>query len=246
MTADATSLGKFVLRTILWLPPCFAAWYFSAQYHAAVAGTLAHLLVDQFKSGIVSTLEQTGINLVFVTTLEVQPEPGQTALLLPEVNPLLYTYGLALFLAMMLAARAKWWKILIGAVVLLPFQSWGIAFDFLVQVGVKLGSDISAQAGLSGWRVEAIALGYQIGSLIFPSLIPVVLWSVFSRPFIENMLRSQRVHPILASNNPSITTLHNKRWRPFLRLASGYVRHRTDRLTLAPYYRLSEKWMVAN
>jgi len=191
MTAGAPTLKKFVLRTILWLPPCFAAWYFSAQYHAAVAGALARLLVDQFKSGIVSALEQPGIDLVFVTTLEVHPAPGQTAVLLLEVNPLLYTYGLAFFLALMLAARAKWWKILAGAVVLLPFQGWGIAFDFLAQVGVTLGPDVSAQAGLFGWRREAIALGYQIGNLIFPSLIPVVLWAGFSRQFIESTLRSQ-------------------------------------------------------
>lgn len=190
MTAGAPSLKKFVLHTILWLPPCFAAWYFSAQYHAAIAGALASLLVDQFTS-IVSTLEQQGIDLVFVTTIEVHPEPGLTALLLPEVNPLLYTYGLAFFLALMLAARAKWWKLLVGAVVLLPFQSWGIAFDFLAQVGVKLGPEVSAQAGLLGWRREVIALSYQIGSLIFPSLIPVVLWASFNRMFIKNLLRSQ-------------------------------------------------------
>ncbi|MHB9100076.1 MAG: exosortase H-associated membrane protein [Sulfuricella sp.] len=195
MTADAPTLKKFVLRTILWLPPCFAAWYFSAQYHAAVAGSLARLLVDQFKSGIVSALEQPGIDLVFVTTLEVHPAPGQTAVLLLEVNPLLYTYGLAFFLALMLAARAKWWKILVGAVVLLPFQSWGIAFDFLAQVGVTLGPDVSAQAGLFGWRREAIALAYQIGNLIFPSLIPVVLWAGFNRLFIESTLRSQVRNP---------------------------------------------------
>ena len=192
MTAGAPSLGKFVLRTILWLPPCFAAWYFCAKYHAAIAGELALLPVGQFKSGIVSTLEHPGFDLVFVTTLEMHPEPGQTAVLLPEVNPLLYTYGLAFFLALMLAARAKWWKILTGAIVLLPFQSWGIAFDFLVQVGVKLGPEVSAQAGLPGWRSEVIALGYQIGNLIFPSLIPVVLWVVFSRPLI---LRSAGVNP---------------------------------------------------
>ena len=188
MTAGGPSLGKFVLHTLLWLPPCFAAWYFSAQYHAAVAGRLARLLVDQFTTGIVSGLEQSGFDLVFVTTLEVHPAPGQTALLLPEVNPLLYTYGLALFLALMLAARAKAWKILVGAVVLLPFQSWGIAFDFLAEVGIRLGPEVAAQAGLLGWRREAIALGYQVGSLIFPSLVPVVVWAVSSRVFIESVL----------------------------------------------------------
>jgi len=187
--AHAPSLGKFVLGTFLWLPPGFAAWYFSAQYHAAVAGGLARLLVDQFKPGIVSALEQQGLVLVFVTTLTVHPAPGQTALLLPEVNPLLYTYGLAFFFALMLAVRARWWKILVGAAMLLPFQSWGIAFDLLAQVGIRLGPDVSAQAGLLGWRREAIALCYQIGSLILPSLMPVVFWAGFNRQFIESALR---------------------------------------------------------
>lgn len=189
MTAGAPSLGKFALRTFLWLPPCFALWYFSAPYHAAVAGRLARLLVDLFKSGIVSALEQQGFDLVFVTTIEVRAAPGQAAVLAPDVNPLLYTYGLAFFLALMLAVRAKWWKILAGAALLLPFQSWGIAFDFLAQVGVRLGPEVSAQAGLSGWRAEAIVLGYQVGSLILPSLMPVVLWAAFSRLFIESALR---------------------------------------------------------
>jgi hypothetical protein len=192
MTQGVPSLGKFVLRTFLWLPPCFAAWYFGAAYHAAVAGSLARLWVDGFRSGLVSALERQGPDLVFVTTLQVHPAPGQIALLLPEVNSLLYTYGLALFLALMLAVRARWWKILAGAALLLPFQSWGIAFDFLVQVGVKLGPEVSAQAGLSGWRAEVIALCYQVGSLIFPSLMPVVLWALFSRAYFENAFRSVR------------------------------------------------------
>ncbi len=202
MMAGTPSLEKFVLRTILWLPPCFAAWYFNAQYHAAAAGALARLLVDQLKPGIISALEQPGIDLVFITTIEVHPEPGLTALLLPEVNPLIYTYGLAFFLALMFAARAQWWKILVGAVVLLPFQNWGIAFDFLAQVGVTLGHEVSTQAGLLGCRKEAIALGYQIGNLIFPSLIPIVLWAIFNRRFLVNLPRSQARNTLIHARRP--------------------------------------------
>jgi hypothetical protein len=192
MKERVPSLGHFVLRTLLWLPPCLAAWYFGARIHAAVAGGLARLMLGLFRPGIVSAIEQPGVDLVFVTSLDVQSAPGQAGLLVPEVNPLLYTFGLAFFLALMLAARAPWWKILAGAALLLPFQSWGIAFDFLAQVGIKLGPGIAAQAGLSGWRTEAIALGYQIGALILPSLIPVVLWALFSRAFIESLLRPDR------------------------------------------------------
>ena len=191
MTASVPSIGRLVLRIFLWLTPCFAAWYFSAPYHAAVAGQLARLLVNPFISGRVTALEQPALDLIFVTTITVHPAPGQTALLVPEVNPLLYTYGLALFLALMFAAGARWWKIFAGVALLLPFQSWGIAFDVLAQLGVRVGPDIAAQAGLSGWRVETVALGYQLGSLIFPVLIPVMLWAGFNRLFIENVLRAR-------------------------------------------------------
>jgi hypothetical protein len=182
------SLGRFVLRTFLWLAPCFAAWYFSAHYSAAAAGAPARLWVDLFNSNIVSALEQPAVNLVFVTTLEIHPATGPAAVVLAEVNPLLYTYGLPLFLALMLAARAQWWKVAIGAVALLPFQAWGIAFDFLMQVGMQLGDEVAQQAGFSAAQRELIALGYQLGALILPTLAPVVAWAISSRRFIESTL----------------------------------------------------------
>ena len=154
-------------------------------------------MVNGVQSGIVSALEQTGTDLAFVTSLKVEAEPGRFGVLVPEVNPLLYTYGLAFFVALMLAVNTQWWKILIGAIALLPFQSWGITFDLLVQVGIRLGPDIATQAGISGWHVEAIALSYQIGNLIFPTLIPVILWTSFNRSFIKDLLGSQ------ARNTPS-------------------------------------------
>ena len=128
----------------------------SAPYHAAWAGSLARAFIDALHSGLVTALEQPGLNIVFVTSIEVHPSPDETALLLPEVNPLLYTYGLAFFVALMLAARAKGWKLLAGAVALLPFQAWGIAFDFLMQVGIKLGPEIIDHAR-ANMRWTAIA-----------------------------------------------------------------------------------------
>lgn len=193
MTTAQTNmtLGKLALRTLLWLPLCLAAWFLSAHYHVAIVGELAHLMVNVLQPGIVSALELTGTDLAFVTNLKVEAEPGRFGLLVPEVNPLLYTYGLAFFIALMLAANSQWWKIIAGAIALMPFQSWGIAFDLLVQVGIKLGPDVAAQAGISGWQLNAIALSYQIGNLIFPTLIPVILWTSFNRCFIESLLSSK-------------------------------------------------------
>jgi hypothetical protein len=192
--AGPSTIGKFVLRTFLWLPPCFAAWYFGAQHVVPFVGAIARMLVEVFKSGLVSAMEREGVELVFVTTIQVHPAPDQTAVLLMEVNPLLYTYGLPFFVALMLGARAKWWKILAGAVALVPFQAWGIAFDFLAQI-VRTGADVAAQAGLLGWRAEVIALAYQLGSLLFPVLVPVVLWVALNRPLFGTLVRTRAGRP---------------------------------------------------
>ena len=182
MTGAPLALGPFILRVFLWLPPCFAAWYLGAPFHTELAAGFARFFVALFNGLLVSATEN-GTDLVFVTTLKVD-QAGKAGVLTVDVNPLIYTYGLALFVALMLATRARLWRIAVGVAILLPFQGWGIGFDFLAQVGAKLGPDIAAQAGLLGVR-EAIALAYQLGTLLFPSLVPVMVWIALRREFIE-------------------------------------------------------------
>ena len=188
MTTAAVSLRSFVLRAFLWLAPCFAAWYYLASIHSVFAGGIAWMLAGLVAPGVVSGFEREGFVLIFVTTLEVHPAPGLTAVLMHEVNPLLYTYGLALFVAMMLGSRRGWRPILAGSAMLLPFQAWGIAFDLLSQLAINLGAEVAALAGLADWRREAIALAYQVGTLMLPSLVPVMVWAAFNRSFIERAL----------------------------------------------------------
>jgi hypothetical protein len=183
-----SALPGFILRTLAWLPACFAVWYFAAGHHAAVAGTLARWLANLLETRIVEAVVASGTTLVFATTIEMRTATGQSGALMVEVNPLLYTYGLAFLAALMLAARASWWKLLAGAAALLPFQAWGIAFDFLSQAAITLGPEVAARSGITGWRVEAIALGYQAGALLLPALMPVLVWALVCRWFVERQL----------------------------------------------------------
>jgi hypothetical protein len=185
MSDGLPDLRAFVLRVFLWLAPCFAAWYLCAHAHTALVAAFARLIVAFFNGMLVSGTENAA-ELVFVTRLVVQ-RAGETGFLTVDVNPLIYTYGLALFLALMLGARARWTRVLLGAAILLPFQGWGVAFDFLAQVGAKMGPQVAAQAGLLGAR-EAIALAYQLGNLVFPSVVPVVVWVALEKRFLESLL----------------------------------------------------------
>jgi hypothetical protein len=186
MKATAPRIGRFVLHAFLWLPVGFAIWYFTVPLHSAIAGRMAWLLMAIMNGGLVSSVEQPAAHLIFVTTLQVQAAGGP-ALVTPEVDPLLYTYGLAFFLALALASRAPWRRILAGVAMLLPFQAFSIAFDCLAQVAFRMGPDVSAAAGFAGWQVEAVALGYQVGTLMLPTLMPVIVWAVVSPAFFAYM-----------------------------------------------------------
>lgn len=201
MTTNGPSLWKFLLRAFLWLPVCFAAWYFSAQLYAVVIGFPTAWLLNQLQPGILSGMAQRGLDLVFVTSIKVRLTPESYALKTLQVNFLIYTYGLALFLALMLAAHAKWWKILIGAIVLLPFQIWGLAFNFLSHLVTMLGPNELAKLGFLGWHIDAISLGKRVGDLFFPSLIPLLLWVGFNLAFIGR-LSGSRTH-----SSPTLTTI---------------------------------------
>jgi hypothetical protein len=77
-------------------------------------------------------------------------------------------------------------------------QAWSIAFDFLAQL-VRAGPEAMARANLVGWRAEAVALGYQLGSLIFPAVAPVITWAALRRSFIQELIGARstlRIHDL--------------------------------------------------
>jgi len=168
--------------------PCFAVWYLAAPWHARPLAWLAAAVTNAFNESLIRKLEFEGATVRFLTNLETRAG-GNLGDVLLEVNPLLYTYGTAIVVALVLASRGGWKKLLLGIAVLIPFQAWGIAFDVLAQV-VRAGAQVASQAGLVGWKAELTALGYQLGSLIFPPVAPVLAWAVMQRSFIDKLTGS--------------------------------------------------------
>jgi hypothetical protein len=101
-----------------------------------------------------------------------------------EVDALLYTFGLPMFMALMLASRGRILHALIGMVALFPIQGAGIALGFLVSL-LGQGPNIASLAGLAGWHGEAVALGYQFATLVMPGAVPILLWCAWRRDFIS-------------------------------------------------------------
>jgi hypothetical protein len=174
----ASAIWRFALRTLLWLVPSLAAWYALAPLHVRPVAWIARVVVDAISRGIVTGLEWSGRTVTFVTDVAVLTQSGARAVLAPELDPLVYTYGAAFFAALALASRMRFSRLLLGIVVLLPFQAWGVAFEVLAEVGVKVAPAVAAQAGITGFTRPLVPLGFQLGSLICPVLAPVVAWAM--------------------------------------------------------------------
>jgi len=126
-----------------------------------------------------------------VTGLAMVAPSGETGVAVVEINPMVSTYGAALFVSLALASGARTRTLVLGLAMLLPFQAWSIAFDFLAQL-VRIDPALALQAGLVGWKSEFVAFGYQLGSLICPVLAPVAIWAGLEKRFVDQLTTNLR------------------------------------------------------
>ncbi|HOE42529.1 MAG TPA: hypothetical protein PLB25_12985 [Rhodoferax sp.] len=126
------------------------------------------------------------------TRIQVQVPGSNSSLgvaeLVAEADPARYAYGLPLFLALLLAARSKrWWKkALIGYLLLLIPQTFSLVLEILRQIMVAGGRP--GALAVDQWQLEAIAIGYQAGSLLLPALAPLALWLWLDQDFFDQVV----------------------------------------------------------
>jgi hypothetical protein len=173
-------------RALLWLPLCLAAWYFASVPISWVGATLARPAINA-AAGKIDAMKLDAATVTYSVRLV---EPGYQrgrapleAVVDVEVKPRLYTFGLPFFLALALAAREsrRVAAILAGSAVLAAVPAWGITFDALRQLGAA--PQVAPFLAWPGWAREGIALGYQLGSLLLPTLVPIALWLAAARAF---------------------------------------------------------------
>ena len=184
-----SALGRFVLKVLVWLPAAFVVWYFGAPLllwpvKLIVAGIASVGLPD-----LVSAVEQNAGIFTFATSLKPGEALAATAHITVDVDGLLYSFGMPLFAALVLAAREPRWPrtLAIGYAVQLPFVAWGVLADFLKNVAITSGPLVASQTGFAAWQREAIAFAFQFGSLILPTVVPAVTWVLTHRAFLERL-----------------------------------------------------------
>jgi hypothetical protein len=188
-------LSGFVLRLLIWLPLTFTAWYLLAAYLIVPVGWFTSLWLDVLASGKLESIGVSGKMLALETNIQVAAPDGRMGYLLLEINPLVYCWNLPLLTAMTLAAGFGNFlgvRLMVAYIGLLPFQAWGVSFDFLKLTVLQYGPDISQQMGYGPLGREVVALGYQFGFLMLPVISASAIWIIMHRWFIRNIIAENK------------------------------------------------------
>jgi len=188
------TLRAFLLRVLIWLPICFAAWYFSSILYTPVLAALSGVMLTSTLSNVFERIVADGNQLVILTHIRVLSELQGVAAqgeLSFEINPLKYGYGIALYTALLLATpmadSTKAFNWLLGVTLLTLAQCAGIAAEAIKIVAFQLGPEATAQLAFPGWALEALALSYQVGYLIVPPVLPALIWLWQAREVLATM-----------------------------------------------------------
>jgi hypothetical protein len=179
---QARGIFFFALRVLGWSLVVFALWYFAARpVSMGVAWAAAELLpagapVERARPRWKPPQVVFDVELDGATTYRNRLRPD--AVFEVALNPLKQTFGLPFFLALLLASRPPRLaaKAALGAAVLLALAAFGVACEVAINLGALVAPGGGALVEFNAFRATFAALGYQLGTLIFPTVVPAMLW----------------------------------------------------------------------
>lgn len=192
---EELKLSEMLILASMWMLFGFMIWFYLSAFHGAPArfaseAILSQILGSDFYRIIVEPnqhfLYQVETRIMFTF------RDGTTEALGFIVNPLIFSYGLPLLFGLVMGTDVSWLRklviILIGYVVITGVQIWGVVWQSLKMLAFNFGEQSHAIVLSHGVSDAAIALGYQLGTLIFPALAPIFVWVLTNRPLVEQFV----------------------------------------------------------
>lgn len=182
------ALLLFFARSVACLLPLLWGWSLLAPWLAQPAAALTHMALEFWASGWVQSVHKT-LGLIEVQTRLTVPMAGGVGEIIADANPARYGYGLPVLWALLLGAggpkRVR--KMAGGALLLVPAQAFTLTLDLLKQMAMAVPGG-ARSLGIAQWQLEAIGLGYQLGALVIPTLVPVLLWLWLDQAYARKLL----------------------------------------------------------
>jgi hypothetical protein len=192
---EELKLSEMLILASMWMLFGFMLWFYLSAFHGtptriAADAILSNILGDNFRQIIVEPnqhfLYQVETNIQYVF------RDGTQEMLGFIVNPLIYSYGLPLLFGLVMGTDVSWLRkggiMLIGYVAITAVQIWGVVWQSLKMLAFNFGEQSHVYVTEAGISDSAIAMGYQLGTLIFPALIPIFVWVLCNRPLVEQFV----------------------------------------------------------
>jgi len=192
-------LGELLILAFLWMVFGFMLWYYLSAFHGTPVRLLASEILSAVLAGdfldIIANPDRQYL-LQVQTNIPFQFPDGSQQSLGFIVNPLVYGYGLPLLFGLVMASGVSILRkiaVLFGGyVVVTLIQVWGVVWQSLKMLAFNFGADAHRVVMEAGISDELIALCYQLGVLILPPLIPVILWVLANWALIEQFTGWQK------------------------------------------------------
>ncbi len=204
MNDTPNPLRSFLLQALILLPSFYFAWYATA---ALTAAPLAALLepVLQFiwpdtVQGAFALREKVVLSLQVVLA---QPPEAVGAEVVTRgkgimINPLSYSYGIPLFLALAIASDASLGAHLLRVVIGLTILVAGICATVATTLVFALHADPSAEgirlAADDAFNETLVRYLHFVGFLLLPRALPVVAWALLYRDTVAAIIEQMRRH----------------------------------------------------
>lgn len=192
-------LSELLILAFLWMVFGFMLWYYLSAFHGTPVRLLANEILSHWLgSEFLNIIPNPDRHYLFQvqTRIPFQFPDGSREALGFIVNPLVYGFGLPLLFGLVMASGVPFLRkigiLLVGYICVMLIQVWGVVWQTLKMLAFNFGPDAHQVVIDAGISDELIALCYQLGVLIFPPLVPVVLWVLANWALIEQFTGWQR------------------------------------------------------
>ncbi len=192
-------LTELLILAFLWMVFGFMIWYYLSAFHGVPVRILANeILTRVLGSEFMNIIPNPDHHYLFQVQTRIPfrfPDGSHEALGF-IINPLVYGFGLPLLFGLVMASGVsllrKVGTLLIGYICVMLIQVWGVVWQALKMLAFNFGPDAHQLVIDAGISDELIAMCYQLGVLIFPPLVPIVLWVLANWELIEQFTGLQK------------------------------------------------------
>ncbi len=194
-------IKELLVSAILYLPLCFFVWFFAAELLVLPVKWMASLALTWWQPDLFNGINQQHFMFQVQTLIfpqNIQGQGSQLAVIEVAVNPMKYGYGLAVFSGLVLSVPKlknlfKVAQIFTGFLVVCCIQDNGVFWETLKSL-LFSGGDTFQAISATGISHNLVAAMFQMSYLILPAVVPVVLWVILNRCFIEEITKYNKQH----------------------------------------------------